>query len=257
MVRRLLQTLDAPPTGPMLSGTHGLGARARQPVRRIRASGDAGSRSRADPGRARHSRRRIPAALLAAGGLHARSGRPAAPRAHPGRRSRRLPRSRRAHRRAPPALRASRHVARVRHSARARPALLLPRLGVRRGRALSRDTRRARGQSPVRARVAGRVSHARVLRARLRVSGPARPASRVPALRQLRGAGPHAHARGRVHAAVQLAPGEGQQHGPGAHRVPARALERLPVHRGLRRGAGARLAPHRRGHGLHRDPSRA
>ena len=78
-------------------------------------------------------------------------------------------------------------------------------------------------------------------RAGVRLSGTAGSTARVPAVRQLRRAGLPADAGGAVRAAVQLAPGEGQQHGPGAHRVSARAEQRLPVHRGVRRRARARL----------------
>ena len=142
--------------------------------------------------------------------------------------------------------------------ARARHALLLPRLGLRRGRALPRDAGRARGQPPVRARLAGRVSDARVLRASssriwARPTGAPRSRSTTPSRCRAISSMPAAE----VHAAVQLAPGEGQQHGPGAHRVPARALSGYQFTAGLRRGARARLAARRRGHGLHRDPPRA
>ena len=155
-------------------------------------------------------------------------------------------------RRAAPALRAPRDVARVRHSRRARSPVLLSRLGVRRRRPLPGDARRASRQPAVRARRPGRLSSPRVHRARLRVPRAARSAAAVSPVRQLRGAGLGPDAGGEVRAAVQLAAGEGQQHGPGAHRVPARAEQRLPVHRSVRSRARAGLDDDRGRDGLHR-----
>ena len=60
--------------------------------------------------------------------------------------------------------------------------------------------------------------------------------------------------RRQVPASVQLAPDQGQQHGPGAHVVPPRHLERLPVHGGVRRARRARLGGDAVRHVLHRDP---
>ena len=110
-----------------------------------------------------------------------------------------------------------------------------------------------RGQPTARARLPGRLSHARVQRgwsSRTWARPDRRPA--FPIYDSYDVPGLHADAGGEVHAAVQLAPGEGQQHGPGAHRVPARAQQRLPVHRGVRRRPRAGLGADRRRHGLHR-----
>ena len=247
------------PHGRMLSGTHGLGACARQPVRRIRASGDAGSRSRADPGRARHSGRRVPAALLAAGGLRARSGRTAAPRAHPGRGSRRLPRSRRARRAC--------STCTARTAARRSSSAIPLERGLRccyhgwvydvDGRCLETPGEPAGSRLCERVWQGAYPTHefCGLVFAYL---GPPDRRPAFPALRHLRGAGPHArcprpssrcpcnwlqvkdNSMDPVHTAFLHALSSGYQFTDAFGVVPE--LDWLD---------------HRRGHGLHRDPSRA
>src|SRR2546426_12376329 len=98
-------------------------------LRRLARARGARARSAADAHRSRHAVRRVPATVLAAGGVRARPRRrPAADPDH-GRGSRGLPRSLGPHRPAAAAVHAPWHVARVRHPPGAWPPLLLSRLG--------------------------------------------------------------------------------------------------------------------------------
>src|SRR5438093_1516667 len=221
--------------------------------RLARARG-AAARSAADAHRSRHAVRRVPATVLAAGGLRARPRRRAA--AHPdhGRGPRGLPRPLGPRRPAAAAVLPPRDLARVRHPPGARHPLLLSRLGLRRGRSHPRDARRARRQHAQAAALPRGVPDPRVLRPRLRLHGAARRAARLPDVRHVRRAGPRAAPGRAVPAAVQLAPGEGQLDGPRAHVLPARDQQRLSFHRGLRGAGGIGVAGDGIRHALRRHP---
>src|SRR2546425_749091 len=225
-------------------------------LRRLARARGAAARSAADAHRSRHAVRRVPATVLAAGGLRARPRRRAA--AHPdhGRGPRGLPRPLGSRRPAAAAVHAPRDLARVRHPSGARHPLLLSRLGLRRGRPHPRDARRARRQHAQAAALPRGVPDARILRPRLRQHGAARRAARLPDVRHVRRAGPRATPGRAVPAAGQLAPREGQIDGPGAHVLPARDQQRLSLHRGLRRAGGIGVAGDAVRHALRRHPPR-
>ena len=130
--------------------------------------------------------------------------------------------------------------------------MLLPRLALRRGRPHPRDAGRA-AASTLKDRLCQGAYPVHELAGSSSPTWGRRGARRVPDLRHVRPAGLPAHARGQVPAPVQLAPDQGQQHGPGAHVVPPRHLERLPVHGGVRRARRARLGGDAVRHVLHRD----
>src|SRR6266568_3829753 len=140
------------------------------------------TRLRADLRRAGQPDGRVDAPLLAAGVHIGRAWRPAAEGKALVRGDRRLSRQARAGRRARPALRASRRLARMGPGRGERLALLLSRLAIRHARPMHRHAVRERGDPPEPRRVAAGVQDARIWRARLRLYGPARQRALIPGL---------------------------------------------------------------------------